>query len=96
MKYRVESLHLKLHGEYECHAIGGHLILLLLTSSLVPMVLGTLSPGVNLPGHEANHSPPRAEVKNTWRYTSHQAWCGAYLSTGTLSLATIRKLRKVC
>jgi hypothetical protein len=32
---------------------------------------GALSPGVNRPGHEADHSPPAgAEVKKTWIYTS--------------------------
>jgi hypothetical protein len=30
-----------------------------------------LSPGVQRPGHEADHSPPTsADVKNTWIYTS--------------------------
>jgi hypothetical protein len=32
---------------------------------------GSLSPGIKLPGREADHSPPTsAEVKETWIYTS--------------------------
>jgi hypothetical protein len=31
---------------------------------------GGLSPGVKRPLLEADHSPPSAEVKNTWIYTS--------------------------
>jgi hypothetical protein len=27
-------------------------------------------PGVKRPGHDADHSPPSAEVKKTWMYTS--------------------------
>jgi len=34
-------------------------------------VPGTLSAGVKLPGHEADHSAPhRADVKNEWDYIS--------------------------
>jgi hypothetical protein len=46
-----------------------------------PMGTSDSFPGVKLPGHEADHSPPSsAEVKNAWSYTStHQyvfmAWC---------------------
>jgi hypothetical protein len=45
------------------------------------MDTGALSPGVKLPGREADHSPPSsAEVKNAWSYTSTSpfvfiAWC---------------------
>jgi hypothetical protein len=34
-------------------------------------VLGSLSPGVNLPGREVGHSPPSdAVVRDAWNYTS--------------------------
>jgi len=36
-----------------------------------PMGTGDLSPWVERPGREANHSPPHsAEIKNAWSYTS--------------------------
>jgi hypothetical protein len=39
-------------------------------SSLL-LIPGALSPGVQRPGSEADHSPPSsAEVKNAWSYTS--------------------------
>jgi hypothetical protein len=39
-----------------------------------------LSPGVKRPGREADHSTPRAKVKNAWRYNStlqyvFMVWC---------------------
>jgi hypothetical protein len=37
----------------------------------IQWVQGALSPGVKLPGLEADHSPPNfQEVKKTWIYTS--------------------------
>jgi hypothetical protein len=55
----------------------------LLGPTLPPIqwVPGDLSPGVNRPGREADHSPPTsAEVKNKWIYTStppyaFMSWC---------------------
>jgi len=47
----------------------------------IQWVPGDLSPGVKLPGREADHSPPSsAGVKNSWRYTSTpntSSWYGA-------------------
>jgi hypothetical protein len=45
-----------------------------------PVGTGVVSSGVKLPGSEANNSPPSAEVKNAWSYTSNSsyvclAWC---------------------
>jgi len=40
------------------------------TKSLIQRVPGALSPGVERPGHEADHSPTSVEVKNAWSYTS--------------------------
>jgi hypothetical protein len=41
----------------------------------IELVSRALSPGVKLPGLEADHSPPtRAEVKNTWIYTSTHSY----------------------
>jgi hypothetical protein len=46
-----------------------------------PMIPGALSPGVERPGHKADHSPPAsAEVKKMWLYTStppyaFMVWC---------------------
>jgi hypothetical protein len=37
----------------------------------IQWVPGALPPGLKLPGHESDHSPPTsAEVKKTWIYTS--------------------------
>jgi hypothetical protein len=37
----------------------------------IQWVLGSLSPRIKQPGHEANHSPPAsAEIKKTWIYSS--------------------------
>jgi hypothetical protein len=38
--------------------------------SLLKWLPESLSLGVKQPGHEADRSPTRAEVKNTWVYTS--------------------------
>ena len=49
----------------------------------IQFLLGSLSLGEKLPGHEGDHSPPSSvEVKNEWSYvaTSHvclNAWHGA-------------------
>jgi hypothetical protein len=41
------------------------------TQPPIKWVLGTLSPGVKQPVHEADHSPPTyAEVKQMWIYIS--------------------------
>jgi hypothetical protein len=41
------------------------------TEPPIQWVMVALSPGVNRPGREAEHSPPSsAEVKKTWIYTS--------------------------
>jgi len=51
----------------------------------IQWVPGALSLQVNLPGREADHSPPfSAEVKNEWSYTStlpDASWRGVQLST---------------
>jgi hypothetical protein len=39
------------------------------TQCPIQWVPRALSPGVKRPGREADHSPTRAEVKNTWMYT---------------------------
>jgi hypothetical protein len=46
----------------------------------IPSVPGALSPGLKRSGREGDHSPPSAEVKNAWLYTStlqyvFMAWC---------------------
>jgi hypothetical protein len=49
--------------------------------SAIQWVPGDFSPGLKLPGREADHSPTTsAQVKNTWMYTStpqqvFMAWC---------------------
>jgi hypothetical protein len=68
----------------------GHGIFLILTASRLALgpteppaqwETGALSPGVEMPGREADHSPASsAEVKNAWSYTSTlpyvlMAWC---------------------
>jgi hypothetical protein len=41
-----------------------------------PMGTGELSPGVQRPGREADHSlPSSAKVKNAWSYTSTPPLC---------------------
>jgi hypothetical protein len=41
------------------------------TQPPIQWVSGALSPGIKLPGHEADHSPPTStEVKKTWICTS--------------------------
>jgi hypothetical protein len=39
------------------------------TQPPIQWVPGVLSPGIKRPGHEADHPPPTAEVKNAWSYT---------------------------
>jgi len=52
-----------------------------LTRPPVHWVPGAVSPGVKLPGHEADHSAPcSAEVEKAWSYNStpqhvFTAWC---------------------
>jgi hypothetical protein len=57
------------------------------TQPAIQWVLEAHSLGVKRPGHETDHSsPPSAEVKNAWNYTSAPttySWRGTYLSTGT-------------
>jgi hypothetical protein len=66
------------------YAQGKGLFLLVPRPVLWPIQLvrrGGLSPGVKLPGREADHSPPSStKVKNVWRRTStlqyiFMAWC---------------------
>jgi len=51
------------------------------TQPPIQLIPGALSLGVKRPGREADHlSPPSAEVKNAWSYTSTPtyvfiAWC---------------------
>jgi len=45
-----------------------------LTQPPILWVPGSSSLGVKRPGHEADHSPPSAEVKTAWCYTS--SWRG--------------------
>jgi hypothetical protein len=73
------------------------------TQPLIQWVPGSLSLGVEWPGHEADHSPPSgAEVKNIWSYTSmpeyfFMAWClvkhrddnTAYLTSLAVCLALL-------
>jgi len=52
------------------------------TQPPIQWVHGYPFPGVKRPEREADHSPPTAEVKNVWRYTSTpntSPWHGAYL-----------------
>jgi hypothetical protein len=50
-----------------------------------------LTPAVNRPGIEADHSPPLgADVKNAWSYTptpTTPLWSGAKLNTGKVLLS---------
>jgi hypothetical protein len=57
------------------------------TQPSIQLVPGALSPVVNRPGREADHSPAGAEVKKMWicASTPHTpSWPSAYLITRTI------------